>query len=86
VSDSIVMKRSCERCPAVQEVPVSVEDIASGKIKLGGKELPKYSVLIDGKPVVSYRHLCSACETAVKNAIETISKTLEKKASARTKK
>jgi len=89
VSDSIVMKRACERCPAVQEIPISVDDIASGKFKPQSKETagaPKYEVKVDGKPVASFKYLCAACESTVNVAIENISKTLEKKASVRTKK
>jgi hypothetical protein len=81
------MKRSCERCPAVQEIPISVEDIASGKFKSNAKEsAPKYKVEVEGKVVVAYRYLCAACEATVKSAIEGVAKTLEKKASQRAKK
>lgn len=85
MSDSIVMKRSCERCPAVQETPISVEDLASGKFKpAGSKDAPvKYEVKVEGKAIVSYKYLCTACEAMVKTAIENIAKTLEKKSSTR---
>jgi hypothetical protein len=86
VSDSIVMKRSCERCPAVQEIPVSVEDIASGKFKPQAKDgTPKYEIKVEGKPVASFRYLCEACESTVRAALDNISKTLEKKAALRKK-
>lgn len=81
MSDFIV-KRQCERCPSVEEIQVSAEDIKSGKYKPEPTAV-KYSVLVDGKPLASYSRLCEACDEAVSKAILDIARKREKKTSKR---
>lgn len=86
MSDTIVMKRSCERCPAVEETPISVEDIATGKFKPKTKDPDspsKYEFKVDGKTLAVFRYLCPACDSLVKGMLETVSKKVTKKASVR---
>ena len=77
-----VVKRQCERCPAVEEISVTAEDIKSGKYKPEPAAV-KYSVLVDGKPLASYSRLCEACDEAVSKAILDIARKREKKTSKR---
>lgn len=83
MSDSIVVKRQCERCPAVEEVAVTVEEIKAGKLPVDKADAPKIEVRVGGKVVASYKRLCAACEASVTKAIEDISKKREKKTSKR---
>ncbi len=84
MSDSIVLKKQCERCPAVEEIPVTPEDIKSGKYipeKKGGP--PKYEIKIGGEVVCSYTRLCANCDAAVKKDIANINKRPKKKTTQR---
>lgn len=80
-----VLKKTCERCPAVEEVPVSAEDIKTGKYqpeKTDGP--PRVEIKMAGKVVASYRYLCTACDAAVAKAVQDIGSKREKKTSVRT--
>ncbi len=80
----IVLKKQCERCPAVEEVPVSAEDIKSGKYQPEKTDgAPKIEIKVAGKVAVAYRRLCEACQAAVDKAIADIAKKREKKTSKR---
>lgn len=85
MSDTIVIKRECQRCPAVEEVPVTAEDLKAGKIGVPAptNKPPKYQILIDGKPTVSYSYLCNGCENLMTRAIEDLGKRPKKKTSRR---
>jgi hypothetical protein len=84
MSESLVMQRRCERCPAIDETTVSAADIISGKVKMGKAEGPiRYEIKVEGKSIAAYGYLCGPCETAVKKAVEDISKKREKKSSTR---
>ncbi len=83
MSSVFVLKRQCQRCPAVQEVVVTTEDIKAGKIPAESKTA-KYAVVVDGKTIASYSELCEACEEAVSKAILDIARKREKKSSKRT--
>lgn len=81
---SIVLKKQCERCPAVEEIPVSVEDIKSGKHTLDKPDgPPRIEIKVGGKVVTTYRILCDACDAAVSKAVSDIAKKREKKSSQR---
>lgn len=80
----IVIKKQCERCPAVEEVPVTADDIKSGKYQPDKSDgPPKIEIKIDGKMVKTYRRLCAACQAAVDKAVADIVKKREKKTSLR---
>lgn len=84
MSDTIVLKKQCERCPAVEEVPVSAEDIKSGKYQPEKSDgPPKFEIKVAGKTVCVYRRLCTNCEAAVQKDVSNIAKKREKKTSAR---
>lgn len=84
MSESFVLKKQCERCPAVEEQVVSTEDIKAGKVTIGAtKGPPRYQILVAGKESVSYNRLCAACEAAVSKAVADIAKKREKKTSQR---
>lgn len=80
----LILKKQCERCPAVEEVPVSAEDIKSGKYQPEKSDgPPKYEIKVAGKVVCSYKRLCAACEAAVAKQVTDIAKKREKKTSTR---
>lgn len=84
MSDAIVLKKQCERCPAVDEVPVSAEDIKSGKyVPEKNDGPPKFEIKVAGKVVASYKRLCAACDAAITKQVTDISKKREKKTSTR---
>lgn len=88
MSDVIVIKRDCQRCPAVDEVPVTAEDIKTGKVgaaKDPAKTVPKYEVKIAGKVTISYEHLCPACDNMVSRMIDDMGKKRDKKTSRRSR-
>lgn len=85
MSDSIFIKRSCERCPAVEEVALTLEDLKAGKGLKAAEGPPRWEIKSAGKVVVNYRQLCAACEAAVSKMILDISTPREKKTSLRTK-
>ena len=86
MSDTLVIKRSCERCPAIDEIQLTVEDIKNGKLPLDKAEGPcRFEVKVGGKAVASYRRLCAACEATVAKMVEDIATKREKKTSIRTK-
>lgn len=79
---SLIIKRSCERCPATEEVPVTAEDIKSGKAPLGQADT-KYEIKVGKNVACSYRYLCAACEAAVQKLVADIATKREKKTSLR---
>ncbi len=85
MSDTIVIKRECQRCPAVDEVPITAEEIKSGKVGVPTPKdkPPKYQMMINGKPAFSYDHLCPACDNLITRAIDDMGKKREKKTSRR---
>ncbi len=84
MSETLVIQKRCERCPAVVETTVSAADIVSGKVKMGKGEGPiRYEIKSEGKSLASYVYLCGPCEVAVKKAVEDICKKREKKSSTR---
>jgi len=84
MSDVMVMKRQCERCPAVKEIPVTAEDIKNNKYAPPKADAPpRYQISSNGKVVVAYTNLCDPCEQQVSKAIAEISKKREKKSSTR---
>lgn len=82
MSDSFIIKRQCERCPAVEEIAVTAEDIKSGKYK-SDPPAQKYAVLVEGKVMAAYSRLCGTCDEAVSKAILDIARKREKKTSKR---
>lgn len=79
---ALVLKHPCDRCPAVQETTVTIEDVKAGK--LPPAEAPvRYELKMQGKVVASYRRLCAACETAVSKMFEEVSRKRTKKTSTR---
>lgn len=86
MSDTLVIKRSCERCPAVDEIQLTLEDIKNGKLPLDKAESPaRFEVKINGKTAALYKRLCAACEATVSKMVEDIATKREKKTSVRTK-
>lgn len=85
MSDTIVIKRECQRCPATEEVPVTAEDLKAGKIGIPApaNKPPKYQVVVEGKVAVSYSYLCPGCENLMSKAIEDLGKRPKKKTSRR---
>lgn len=84
MSDSIVIKRQCDRCPAVEETAITVDDIKAGKLPVEKADAaPKYEIKVAGKVVASFKRLCTACEEQVAKAVEDIGKKREKKTSKR---
>lgn len=84
MSDNIVLKKQCERCPAVDEVPVSAEDIKAGKYvpeKTDGP--PNIEIKVAGKTVASYKRLCAACQASIAKMIGDIGTKRTKKTSQR---
>lgn len=80
MTDTIVIKKPCERCPQVDEVPITADDIKAGKMKPEPTDAPaKYEVKVGGKTHVTYRKLCFACEAAVTKAIDEIATKRQKK-------
>ena len=86
MSDTLVIKRSCERCPAIDEIQLTMEDIKNGKLPLDKSEGPaRFEVKVNGKSVASYKRLCAACEATVSKMVDDIATRREKKTSIRTK-
>lgn len=87
MSDTIVIKRECQRCPAVDEVPITAEDIKSGKLGTPAppNKPPKYEMRINGKVAFSYDHLCPGCENLISRSIDDMGKKREKKTSRRSR-
>lgn len=78
----LVLKHPCDRCPAVHETAISVEDVKAGKLP-PVEAAVRYELKAHGKVVASYRRLCTACEAAVSKAFEEISRKRTKKTSTR---
>jgi len=86
MSDVLVIKRSCERCPAIDEIQFTMEDIKNGKLPMDKSEGPsRFEVKVNGKSVASYKRLCAACEATVAKMVDDIATKREKKTSIRTK-
>lgn len=87
MSDVIVIKRECQRCPAVDEVPITAEDLKAGKVGMPApaNKPPRYEMKIDGKTAFTYSHLCPACENMISRAIDDMGKKREKKTSRRSR-
>lgn len=85
MNDVIVIKRECQRCPAVDEIPITAEDIKKGSAGAPppANKPPKYEMKIDGKVAFSYSHLCPACDHVITKAIDDMGKKREKKTSRR---
>jgi hypothetical protein len=80
----MVVKRQCERCPAVKEIPVTAEDIKTNKYAPQKADAPpRYQISVAGKVTASYSNLCDPCEQQVSKAITEIAKKREKKSSTR---
>lgn len=79
-----VFKRQCGRCPAVEEVPVSVEDIKKG-VDPSRDKSRALQVKVGGEVVVDHDFLCDACNEICTRYAENISKQLEKKSATRSK-
>lgn len=79
-----VFKRQCGRCPAVEEVPVSVEDIKKG-VDPGKDKSRALQIRVGGKEVVSHDFLCDACTEICSRYVDNIAKQLEKKSATRSK-
>lgn len=78
----LVFKRQCGRCPAVEEVPVSYEDIKSGKDP--SKDRSRVlKISVGGKTIVDHDFLCDNCLEIVDNYVQNIGRRLEKRSSTR---
>lgn len=79
-----VFKRQCGRCPAVEEVPVTIEDIKKG-VNPEKDRSRALKVSLGGEEILFHSYLCSACHDICMRYVEHIAKELSKKSATRTR-
>lgn len=61
---TIKLSEKCDRCPREELVEATLEE-AVQRVKGGDKRQKALEVALDGKLLVSYRHLCDECRAIV---------------------
>lgn len=75
-------KKTCDRCPREETTPITLEQAVEAA-KKPVTQPPALSVVVDGTALVSFKHLCAACNELVAGYIGQISKTNTKASSVR---
>ena len=61
---TIKLSEKCDRCPREELVEATLEE-AMQRVKSGDKRHKALEVVLDGKTLVSYKHLCEECRAIV---------------------
>ena len=85
MSQKLVVKKECERCPRVEEHEVSVAVVRKTGFSLDRKVV-SCKVEVDGEQIGSYANLCETCREIVSNYVVSIFQKLEKVSAHRKKK
>jgi hypothetical protein len=78
----LVFKRNCNRCPAVQEVPLSFDEIKAGKDPTKDRSRA-VKISVGGQVFVSHEYLCDACIEICSRYVKNIGRQLEKRSALR---
>lgn len=79
---SLVFKRQCGRCPAIAEMPVTIDEVKKGKIPIDNGQRA-LRIVLGANTMVEHDFLCDACLEICNKYIKNIGKQLEKRASTR---
>lgn len=76
---TIKLSEKCDRCPREELVEATLEE-AMARVKGGGARPKALEVVLDGKTLVSYKHLCEECRGIVVGYCEGTRKQTKKSA------
>lgn len=79
--DRLFVRMCCERCPAVEEDPISLEDLKAGVVP--DSDDRDISVSVGGVEVVHYHYVCKACWEILSVHVADIATQPQKKSSQR---
>ena len=82
--DGLVFKRRCERCPAVEEIPTTLEELQAGAV--GEDSDREVSVSVGNVEIVNYQYVCKSCWEILSAHVADMATQPKKKSSLRKRK
>lgn len=85
MTQKLVVKKQCERCPRVEEHEVDLETVRKSGFSLD-PDVKSIRIDIDGDEIGNFEYLCDTCREIVNNYVVSILSTQTKVSSHRKKK
>ena len=85
VSQKLVVKKECERCPRVEEHEVDIATVRETGFSLD-PDVTSCTVQVDGEEIGTYTYLCETCRDIVSNYVVSIFSVQKKVSSHRRRK